>query len=90
MTKLITLPNSCYVNLANATSFSIEKRYTLCEKAYVCKFLFWKFDDFKIIRRPTYCFVVNGEVVYEAMADDPAEMRFIENIKKCITGFIRK
>lgn len=44
----------------------------------------------EVIRRPTYCFVVNGEVVYEAMADDPTEMRFIENIKKCITGFIRK
>jgi len=89
MTK-IRLPDSSYVNLNNAVSFSIKKHYTIREVPCKRKLLFWEFEDFKIARIPVYVFVVNGEIVYQADIDNAEEMRIIQNIQGCITGFIRK
>lgn len=90
MPKLIKLPNSNYVNLENAASFSIQKHYDIREVPCTRQFLWWKYDDFKIAKIPVYVFVVNGEVIYEADANNEEEMRIINNIQNCITGFIRK
>lgn len=90
MTKLIRLPEGGYVNLENAASFSIEKQYNIREVPYTSHFLCFKFEDFKIEKVPVYLFIVNGQVMYEADADNEEEMRIINNIQSCITGFIRK
>lgn len=90
MTKLIRLPEVGYINLENATSFSIEKQYDIREVPCTRRFLWWKFEDFKIAKVPVYIFVVNGQVMYEADEDNAEEMRIINNIQSCITGFIRK
>lgn len=88
--KFIRLDNNSYVNLNNATSFSIEKRKVPRERPCKKKILWFEFEDFELFWDETTVFIVDGEPVYETFTSNIEGMHKIENIKKIITSFIRK
>lgn len=90
MTKLIRLDNNSYVNLNNATSFSIEKGFSLRERPCIRKLFWLSFKDFELAKDETISFIVNGVSVFETFTDNESGMRIIQNINSIITSFIRK